>query len=82
MNVALESYTNMNYKIGDRVKVAVYGVDQTGTVSRDQAAGIVFVTMDATKREKWFHAESLMSLAQDDLSLKAALARDMRRVDD
>lgn len=52
--------TNQNTEEGTRVRVTVYGVEQTGTVEHVRA--MAWVRMDDTKRLRWFHWESLSPL--------------------
>jgi len=45
--------------VGHPVAVTIYGERQTGTISRSAENGVVFVRMDKTGRERWFHVESV-----------------------
>lgn len=45
--------------VGHPVAVTIYGERQTGTISRSAENEVVFVRMDKTGRERWFHAESV-----------------------
>lgn len=47
------------FKQGDKIRVTVYGAEKRGTVSRVGRTGIVFVILDESGRERWFHSESL-----------------------
>lgn len=52
-----------NMTKGTRVVVTVYGQRRTGVVSRTPSgSGIIFVRLDLTPGERWFHAESLTVL--------------------
>jgi hypothetical protein len=51
----------MTYKKGDRVAYTFYGVQETGTVTKDQASMVVFVQAD-NGRNRWMFEESLVKI--------------------
>jgi hypothetical protein len=62
----------MSYKKGDRVTVNSWGELRNGKVSRDQESSVVFVVLDGSALERWFHESSLKRLEFDS-------ARDLAR---